>query len=152
MVAKYRVLQPAFIQPHFLKPGMIIETESPPADHLEPLNEEAEEAMEAYYKKEVKVLDPDTGEVKRIFHPNEGKRPSVKNSLTPATVNLVAVEEFQEAPIVGVTQERVLANETAGELKVKPPEPKTLKVDEAFDETDPNPPKPAAGPAPIKKG
>ena len=98
---------------------MIIETSLSPADHLEPLNEEAEAAMEKYYSKEVVVLDPETGEPKRKFYPNKDKRPSVREAVEPHTLRLVDKEEFNEAPLVGVTQERILANDTAGPIELE---------------------------------
>lgn len=128
MTAQYRVLRAAFIAPHMLKPGMIIETDSPPADHLEPLNDEAKTAMEGYYNKKVEVLDED-GKVKRVFKPNEHKRPSIRDATEAATVSLISVEEYNEKAVVGVTQERVLANKTEGEIQPSETAPKPVKVD-----------------------
>lgn len=130
MVAQYRVLRTTFIAPHKLKAGDIIETESPAGDHLEPLNDEAKKAMEVYYTKKVEVLDPETGKIVRTVYPNKDKRPVAQEDRAPATVSLVRREEFDEAPLVGVTQERILAGKP-GELEPsEEPAPKVLSVDQ----------------------
>lgn len=140
MTARYRVLQSCFIQPHFIKAGAIIETSAPPAEHLEPLNAEAHEAMEGFYKTKVEVLDEETGAVKRTVFPNANKRPTIRDAAEQSTVSLIRMEPFDETPLIGVTQERILANNTSGELQLAEPESTPINVDEPAEPAAPTPP------------
>lgn len=49
-IPKYKVLEPTFIAPHLIQPGKIILYDGEPGPHLEPLNQPAQDMMDAYYK------------------------------------------------------------------------------------------------------
>lgn len=56
-VPKYRLLQAAFFAPKYLQPGTIIATHASPGNHLEPLNEAAEQKLEDWYHEEYDEFD-----------------------------------------------------------------------------------------------
>ncbi len=58
---QYKVLQDSFMEPNHVKAGSIIRTWGPPGPHLEPMNESAEKAMEAWYEEEHDEIDAKTG-------------------------------------------------------------------------------------------
>lgn len=80
MTARYRVSEKCFIAPYILETGSVIETDGPAAGYLEPLNEEATTAKEAWYNKEYKQLDRTGKEV--ITKPNLNKRFEAPTDIT----------------------------------------------------------------------
>lgn len=90
MTARYRLLEKTFIAPYTLQAGSIIETNAPASGHMEPLNAEAEESLEAWYKKKVDVTD-ENGKVVRTVFPNANKRPLTETQ---------AVEQRTEVKLV----------------------------------------------------
>lgn len=85
---KYRVREPCFIAPHYLRAGAIIYATGEAASHLEPLNEAAKAKMEEWYEKEYDVVD-DKGNTKKVKL-NAGKRPAIRAAIVPARASLVS--------------------------------------------------------------
>jgi hypothetical protein len=56
-MAKYFVKQDMFVAPHFIRAGTEINYNGVPGDYLEPMDEEAEAAMEAWYSQS--IVEPD---------------------------------------------------------------------------------------------
>lgn len=72
---RYKTLANCFIAPYYVKAGSVIEFTGEPGDQLEPLNDEAQAAMDAWYTKEFTYIDDKTG-LEKTVQPNIGKRPA----------------------------------------------------------------------------
>lgn len=74
MTARYRVMEKTFFSPHMIEAGSIIETDAEPGQTWEPLNDEAHEAKEKWYNKEITVFNSETGKPE-VHKPHVNKRP-----------------------------------------------------------------------------
>lgn len=104
MTARYQITQKAFIAPHTLLAGSIIEATGEPSLTWVPLNPEAEAAMDALYNKEYTYTN-EKGEVVKT-KPHLNKRPTGEDAPEPAerpTVELIS------APTVDISQSISLA-------------------------------------------
>jgi len=59
-IPEYKVLTNSFFEPDWVAAGSIVRTWATPGPHLDPLNDAAEAAMEAWYAEEVDEIDPKT--------------------------------------------------------------------------------------------
>jgi len=59
-IPEYKVLTNSFFEPDWVAAGSIVRTWATPGPHLDPLNDAAEAAMEAWYTEEVDEIDPKT--------------------------------------------------------------------------------------------
>ena len=115
---KYEVLQKCFIAPHTLLPGAIITMIGEPADHLKPLNAEAEAAMELWYTKTYEYIDERTGQLVRK-QPNLSKRAVEVAARTGQTV--VQLHAVPSAKDIGVVVGEI-SRELQPDLVVNPGE------------------------------
>lgn len=105
MTAQYRVLQKSFIAPHMLAAGSIIETDAVPGDHWEPLNAEAEAAMEEWYNWEVPGIDLDGKSTGKMVKPNMAKKPApLGEALARPSVVLISDAPLDTTRIVGIAE------------------------------------------------
>lgn len=86
---QYRVKTRSFFEPYTVEAGAVIEYEGVPGDHLEPLNDEAKAALEAWYASEVQAHDPRTRKpLDEMVQPRAGRRPT---TYVPSEVSRMTV-------------------------------------------------------------
>ncbi len=86
---RYRLLQEAFFAPDMLPAGAEISYDGVPGDHLEPLNEAADLAMETWYNSEVPEYDPKTKELTgKMIKVRAGRRPTPYEATLPSNVTI----------------------------------------------------------------
>lgn len=56
-VPQYRLLADSFFAPKYLLAGSIVATHAPPGNHMQPLNQAAEDRMEEWYHEEFDEID-----------------------------------------------------------------------------------------------
>lgn len=71
-IPEYKVLANSFFEPDWVAAGSIVRTYATPGPHLDPLNDAASAAMEAWYSEEVEELDPKTKQkTGKLIRPHE---------------------------------------------------------------------------------
>lgn len=97
MTAQYKTIADCFIAPYFVKKGSIIETGASPGPHLEPMNDEARSAFEAWYDEEIPEIDVKTKLPAKnvdgslvMWKPHANYRTAVYMPTEAATVKLIS--------------------------------------------------------------